>query len=111
VSGLPQDAVDEVVLWCRQRVPERLWDEVRVECDIAPRHLTIVEARAPWDGRPDWIRESVARLAWTAKTGTWSLRWRDRNQKFHEYDRARPSAHIRPLLEELDRDPTAIFWG
>ena len=34
--------------WCRGRVPERVRDEVRVEVDVAERHLTIVECRPPW---------------------------------------------------------------
>jgi len=37
--------------------------------------------------------------------------WRDRNLRFHAYDRIRPSASINDLLTELDRDPTGIFWG
>ncbi|MGH3610881.1 MAG: DUF3024 domain-containing protein [Pseudonocardiaceae bacterium] len=41
----------------------------------------------------------------------WSLYWRDGNLRFHAYDRVAPTASIEELLAEVDRDPTAIFWG
>ena len=53
----------------------------------------------------------IARLHYTATTKTWTLYWRDRNLKFHRYDLLDPSPCIEDLLTELDRDPTAIFWG
>lgn len=54
---------------------------------------------------------SCGRLRYTKATGQWSLYWRDRNLRFHVYDRIMPSPHIDELLQEIDRDPTAIFWG
>lgn len=77
------------------------------------RHLTILECRPPWrEGfGPEWTRFPIARLRYTKITGTWSLYWRDRNLHFHEYHRVSPSRHIDDLLAEIDRDPTAIFWG
>ena len=72
--------------WCRQRVPEHLRDQVRVNCDIA-------------------------RLRYTKAAKCWSLYWRDRNLRFHQYDQLPASPHIVDLLQEVDRDPTAIFWG
>jgi hypothetical protein len=39
------------------------------------------------------------------------LYWRDRNLRFHRYEQLPPSPHIDDLLQEIDRDPTAIFWG
>jgi hypothetical protein len=44
--GLPELDVARVQRWCAGRVPERARHQVRVECDVAPRHLTIVERRA-----------------------------------------------------------------
>ena len=41
----------------------------------------------------------------------WSLYWRDRNLRFHRYDQLPPSPRVGDLLEEVDRDPIAIFWG
>ena len=58
-----------------------------------------------------WTRFPIARLRYTKATGLWSLWWRDRNLRFHAYDRVAPSATVEDLPTEIDRDPTAIFWG
>ena len=110
---LPELDVARVQRWCRARVPERVRDQVRVEVDVAPRHRTIVECRPPWraDVGPNWTRHPIARFRYTRSTGQWSLYWRDRNLRFHEYDRVAPTDRLEELLMELDLDPTAIFWG
>ena len=52
-----------------------------------------------------------ARLRYTKTRREWALYWRDRNLKFHLYDLAEPTASVETLLDEVDRDPTSIFWG
>lgn len=94
-------------------MPERVRDEVRFEVDVADRRLTIVQCRPPWraDMGAEWTRFPIARLRYVKTAGVWSLYWRDRNSRFHAYDLVAPTASIEELLAELDRDPTAIFWG
>jgi len=112
-AGLPELDVARVRRWCQQRVPEHVRSQVTVEYDATPRHLTIVECRPPWraDMGTEWTRFPIARLRYTKATRQWSLYWRDRHLRFHLYDRITPSARIDDLLREIDRDPTAIFWG
>ncbi|WP_443710968.1 DUF3024 domain-containing protein [Rhodococcus qingshengii] len=83
-TGLPELDVARVVKYCASRVPDRLCHEIRVEGDIAPRHLTICECQPPWreDLGPEWTRFPIARLHFTKKTGLWSLYWRDRTSSF-----------------------------
>ena len=84
-----------------------------MEVDVAERHLTIVESRPPWraDMGAEWTRFPIARLRYTKVSRVWSLYWRDRNLKFHEYDLVPAAANVEELLGEVDRDPTGIFWG
>lgn len=86
---------------------------MRVEAELAAHHVTIVECRPPLpdDMGAEWTRLPIARLRYTKATGLWSLWWRDRNLRFHAYDLVAPSATVEDLLAEVDRDPTAIFWG
>jgi len=35
----------------------------------------------------------------------------DRNARWHRYELIEPSHEITTLLDEIDRDPTGIFWG
>ena len=110
-AGLPELDVARAHRWCAERVPSHVRDQLVIECDVAPRHLTIVECRPPWQGDGDWTRMPIARLKYTKTTGLWSLYWRDQHAAFHLYPQADPSAAIADLLDEVERDPTALFWG
>jgi hypothetical protein len=54
--ALPELDVARVQRWCAARVPEHARHQVRIECQPAPRHFTVVERRAPWreDFGPEW---------------------------------------------------------
>jgi hypothetical protein len=95
------------------QVPEHTRGEIRVECDIAPRHLTICECRPPWreDFGPDWTRFPIARLHYTKSTGLWTLYWRDRNLQYHRYHPVDPSPQVQDSLDYLDDRADPIFWG
>jgi len=60
---------------------------------------------------PEWSRSPIARLRYVQRAVLWPLHWRDRSARWRRYERVDPSARIEVLLEELDRDPTCIFWG
>jgi hypothetical protein len=106
--ALPELDVARVQRWCAARVPEHARHQVHVECELAPRHLTIVERRAPWreDVGPEWTSFPIARLRYTATDKSWTLYWRDRNLRFHSYDLLAPSQRVEDLLTEIDRDPS-----
>ena len=110
---IPEGALDEIQRWVDRRVSEHARDQVRLEVDVTDRTVTILECRPPWrpEYGPGWSRFPIARLRYTKSHNRWSLYWRDRNLKFHEYDLADPTPDIRELLHEIDRDPTSIFWG
>lgn len=85
-----------------------------VECEVAARHVTVVERRAPWrDGgtAQGWTSLPVARLRYTKTSGMWTLYCRDRHLRFHRYQRVAPTSDIAVLIAELERDPMCVFWG
>ncbi len=94
-------------------MPEHAQHQVRVECQVAARHLTIVERREPWRKEPgsEWISFPIARLRYSAADKSWTLYCRDRNIRFHLYDQLASSNRVDDLLTEIDRDTTCIFWG
>jgi Protein of unknown function (DUF3024) len=79
-AGLPELDLARVRRWCQQRVLERVRTQVKVEYDVASRHLAIEECRPPWraDAGEEWTRFPIARLRYTEATKQWSLYWRDR---------------------------------
>ncbi len=113
VGVLPELDVTLVRDFCAQRVPTEAADELRIELVEGRGSLTIVERRAPWraDLGPDWSSLDVARLRYAADTGHWTLFGRGSDEQWHRYGPSEPSSDIRPLLDEIDRDPTGIFWG
>ena len=40
----------------------------------------------------------------------WSLYWADRNGRWHRYDDLEPGP-VDKVLNEIEADPTCIFWG
>lgn len=70
-----------------------------MEADVATRHVTVVECRPPWrdDLGPEWTRLPIARLRYTNTTKVWSLYWRDRHLRFHEYDVVQPTPGLKPV--------------
>jgi hypothetical protein len=112
-SGLPEPDVARIRRWCDERVPAHVRDQIRIECEVATGYVTVVERRPPWreDYGPQWTSRPVARLRYTMATGVWTLYYTDRNLRFHRYDPAPATADVVDLLAEIDRDPTAIFWG
>ena len=113
--AIPETDLDRIRLWCREQVPEHLWDQVKCEADITGHRVDIVEVRPPWrsiatvDDEP--IREPVARLRYTATTGLWAIYWCDRNLTFHEYKFKRPSKNVQPLLDHIADSGDPTFWG
>lgn len=110
---LPGLAVAALRHYCEQRVQPHALHQVRVELRESRGAATIVERRAPWreDYGPEWTTLGIARFRYVAKDELWSLYWRDRNAKWHRYDLIEPKQDVLVLLDEVDRDPTGIFWG
>jgi hypothetical protein len=111
--ALPELDVARVQRWCAARVPDNVRDQLRIECELGQRHLTIVERRPPWHESlgSEWTTSTIARLRYKVTERSWTLYWSDQHQRFRLYDQFAPSRSIDDLLVEIDRDPTSIFWG
>ena len=109
--ALPEADLDRIQLWCRGIWPEHLWDQAKVEADVSARHVRLVEVRPPRDGIGEHTRFPIARLRYTASTGLWTIYWRDRNLKFHEYRRKHPTKNVQPLLDHIGSHDDPIFFG
>ena len=113
---IPERDLARIRRWVEARnsdLPEFAQGLIRYELDVTDRTVTILECRPPWrpDFGPEWTRFPIARLRYTRTRGEWSLYWRDRNLKFHEYDLVPPTPLVDDLIAEIERDPTSIFWG
>lgn len=59
--ALPETDLHRIRVWARARVPEHLWDQVKVEADVADRHVAIVEVRPPWNGVGEHTRKGPSK--------------------------------------------------
>jgi hypothetical protein len=111
--ALPDTAVATVRRYCDAKVPPRYRDELRVEFDTRGKNITIYECRPPWHPElgPDWTRQPVAQLRYNPVDQHWRLYCADRNSRWHYYDMAEPTTRLDELINEIDEDPTGIFWG
>jgi hypothetical protein len=94
-------------------VPREHQDQIRVEPRVRGKTVTILECRPPWseDLGPEWDENPQARMKYDEATSAWTLYWFDRNSKAHRYDLIEPHQPIQRILDEVERDPTCIFWG
>ena len=91
----------------------RVANRVRLELHVEGRSVTIVECRSPWSINmgSEWTRFPIARLRFSASRRQWMLYHRDRNLRFRMYPGVEPTADVAALLDEIEADPSGIFWG
>jgi hypothetical protein len=95
--------------YCAAKVPEALQDQVRVEVTRRGDALTIVERRCPWTPEiAEWSSQRVARLRCAGVV--WTLDCADSRGRWYRFDPF-PTGTLDDLLEQIDEDPTGIFWG
>ena len=98
-------------LYCAARIPPPLRDEIKLGYRIRTRAVTLYQERRAMLDPERWIKLVVAQLRYNADLNHWKLYCADRNARWHRYDLAPPARSIEPLLDEIDQDPTGIFWG
>lgn len=94
-------------------LPPHAKTQLRYEIDVAERTITVLECRPPWreDVGPEWTRFPICRFRYTKTRRQWTLYWRDRNLKFHEYDLVEPTPHLDDLIDYVANDRSGLFWG
>ena len=114
-SALPpltKQAIDaRLNRYCEERVPEHVRDQIRLLFKVRGLSVTLFESRPLWNDPTQWVDGKIAQFRYDLETGTWTLYCADRNGRWHRYDPQVPSKDFDDLLQEVERDPTGIFWG
>ena len=97
--------------YCDSKIPKDLQDKIRLSYKIRGNNITLIESRPFYKDNSQWIDMKVAQIRFENNKKTFTLFWADRNEKWHLYDFIEPSTELENVLEEIDKDPTAIFWG
>jgi hypothetical protein len=112
MSPIPEFQQRQIERWCARHVPDRLRDEVRVECRRRGRSVTVLERRAGTPGATvcQWTERPVAQLRY-GEDGHWTLYWADGDDRWHSLPWNPRDRTLVPLLAEIDRNPAGLFWG
>jgi hypothetical protein len=113
LSHLSEIDLAKVRRFAANRVPPRALHQVRLEVNVQGHAVTIIERRAPWSPTfgPEWASNPVAQPRFNRVARIWQLYWQDADLRWHRYVGVGPTAHVDPLLAEIDADPQARFWG
>jgi hypothetical protein len=112
---LPARGVDAIARWVaalNADMPAHAAAQLRYRFESDRNAITLLECRTVNPSDPDqgWFDVPFARLRFTRSQG-WQLYWSDRNSKFHVYDLVDSTDDVTTLLDEIDDDPTSIFFG
>lgn len=96
--------------FCATHLPVNMRAEVRLEAAWRGDTVTLIERRAPWDGRGgEWTSLPIAQLRHTPDR-VWRLYWQRSNGRWHELEES-PLEDIGRALRVIGRDPDGVFWG
>jgi hypothetical protein len=107
------DAVRQVAAFCEHQISDEARSQLTLDYALRGNSTTIIERRASWNdpSGANWTSLKVAQLRYDEQTPTWALYACDRNERWFAYNDVPPAGDVGPLLAEIAKDPTGIFWG
>jgi len=94
-----------------EKVPEHVRDQLLHRFRVERNSIVLFEYRPSFQNAKVWIEEPVAKFRFLISRGEWHLYWQDRNLRWRQYEWLPPKRTFLPLLQEVERDPTHLFWG
>jgi hypothetical protein len=94
-----------------ERVPEHVRHLVLHRFRVEGNAIILFEYRPSMRDPAVWQEEPVAKFRYLASRREWHLFWMDRHLKWRTYEWLEPKRTFAPLLREVQRDPTCLFWG
>jgi len=112
LSQLMKKQVEKTLeTYCEARIPKHVRHKVRLEFSFHGKTVSLYEVRPVWNDPSRFTEGPVAQFRFDPDDKVWTLYCCDRNSKWHLYQGRRPSKTFDPLLKEVDKDPSGIFWG
>lgn len=115
MRSIPDDVLKqaEQILddFCQKEIPLEVQDKLRLGHLTKGMTITLLSFRPMWNNPSEWRGAGVARFRYTKKTGLWSLYQIMSNGKWTRYPQLEPQEDFQVLMNEVDADPTCIFWG
>lgn len=84
---------------------------MRLEYAAKGYDVVIYERRPRWDNPQEWMESLVAKIRYVHSLNQWRLYWQRADLKWHEYQGLPASKDLDVLVQEIDADPLACFFG
>ena len=97
--------------YCAKRVPPAVRATVRVGHRIEGSAVILYEERPAFGPPHDWQEMVVAKFTYVGTRREWRLYCQHRDLRWHAYQALPAASSFATLLDEVDADPTGIFWG
>lgn len=112
LSDLELKRIEQTVgALCRKRSPAHLQGKLRLEYSVKGQEVVIFERRPKWDDPSRWTESPVAKIKFVRSAEKWRLYWMRADLKWHEYPGHSSSDRLEELVQEIDADPLACFFG
>jgi hypothetical protein len=97
--------------FCSERIPMALQNQIKLEFNIRGNYVTLFEKKIYFKGPSQWTKGKIAQFRYDPDNNKWTLYWWRHTGKWYKYEEIKPQNDLQKLVDEVDKDPTAIFWG
>jgi hypothetical protein len=98
--------------FCGREIPSyALGESIKLNYGIRGNAVTLFELRRYRLLPSETRRYKVAQFRYDPRDRTWTLYYVDRNEKWQEYFDILPTTKLDEVLQEVDEDPSGVFWG
>jgi hypothetical protein len=111
IPELEQERVSRALRRYCDKVPLHIRDKLTKDFRVVRSDVELFERRPHYLDKHRQVEHVVAKFRYNAKRGSWTLFWCDRNERWHSYDGFEDRRDFSELLQEVEADPTCIFWG
>lgn len=112
LTEIQKAQVDKLLTpYCAKRVPAVVRSKVRVGYRVDGNAVILYEERPAFQAPHSWQEMVVAKFTYVGTRREWRLYCQHRDLKWHAYQALPASSSFAKLLNEVDADPTGIFWG
>ncbi|MDA8415425.1 MAG: DUF3024 domain-containing protein [Desulfobacteraceae bacterium] len=92
---------------CKERT---LPDQVILHFDTRGNRVTLTESRPLFIDPAIWNEIKIAQFEYNPEARIWTLYWYDRKDRRQPYPTGRNRDTLEKLIQEVNSDPTGIFW-